>query len=230
MRCPKILTIMCVATFLSAQGLTPRTSPADYPAHTTLDKGFILAAENLLHSVPTPNGALVANDYLVIEAAVFAPASGPAKQRIDLTPGNFSLRIDTGKSSKMMLHADSPGNVAASIKYADWTQRPEASVSGGVGNAGGTIGTQTPVGRFPGDPSVRQPYPSPVPQDNPGGIDKEPPMPIDERIQRASLPQGEHVPPFAGLLFFQFRGKTKSIKSIELVYEGPAGQVTLKLD
>ncbi len=230
MRCAKILAIVCAAAFVSAQGLTPRASPSDYPAHAPLDNGFTLAAENLIHTLPTVSGALVANDYLVIEAAVFAPVSGPAKQRIDLETGSFSLRIDMGKNGKMTLRADSYGSVAASIKYSDWTQRPAATASGGIGNAGATIGTQPPVGHFPGDPSVRQPRTSPVPGDNPAGIEKEAPIPIDERVQRASLPQGENVPPVAGLLFFPFRGKTKNIKSIELIYEGPAGQVALKLD
>jgi len=224
------LAILAVG-FATAQGLTPRAQPSDYPAHAALDKGFTLAAENLLHTLPTANGgssgALVANDYLVIEAAVF----GPVKQRVDLAAGNFTLVITTGKNNAATVHSDSPGSVAASIKYSDWTQRPTASLSGGVGNTGATIGTQVPAGRFPGDPSVRPPYPSPVPpEENPSGIEKQPPIPIDERIQRAALPECNCAAPITGLLFFPFRGKTKSIKSLELVYDGPAGHVTLKLD
>jgi hypothetical protein len=222
----KILAIVGAISQVSAQGLPPRASPLDYPAHAALDKNFTLAAENLLHTLPTANGSLVANDYLVIEAAAF----GPVKERIDLAAGNFTLVITMGKNTSTV-HADSSGSVAASIKFSDWTQRPGASLSGGVGDTGATIGTQTPAGHFPGDPSVRPPYPSPVPpQENPAGIEREPAVPIDERIQRASLPEGNSVAPVAGLLFFPFRGKTKSIKSLELVYDGPAGHVKLKLD
>jgi hypothetical protein len=36
--------------------------------------------------------------------------------------------------------------------------------------------------------------------------------------------------PAAGLIFFPFEGKTKSIKTLELSYEGAAGRVTLKLE
>jgi hypothetical protein len=30
-------------------------------------------------------------------------------------------------------------------------------------------------------------------------------------------------------MFFEYRGKTQSIHSLELVYDGPAGKATLKL-
>jgi hypothetical protein len=35
--------------------------------------------------------------------------------------------------------------------------------------------------------------------------------------------------PQAGLLFFQHRGKTENIKSLELIYEGVAGKAEIKL-
>jgi hypothetical protein len=43
------------------------------------------------------------------------------------------------------------------------------------------------------------------------------------------VPDGDLKTPFAGLLFFPFRGKTKSIKTMELLYQGPAGTIALKL-
>ena len=49
---------------------------------------------------------------------------------------------------------------------------------------------------------------------------------IDDRI---ALPEGEQLLPVSGLIFFPFRGKTKSIKLAELLYEGPAGKAALKL-
>jgi hypothetical protein len=33
----------------------------------------------------------------------------------------------------------------------------------------------------------------------------------------------------AGLIFFQYGGKTKGMKSLELIYDGAAGKATLKL-
>jgi hypothetical protein len=50
-----------------------------------------------------------------------------------------------------------------------------------------------------------------------------------QRVQRASLPEGDRPLPKAGLIFFQYRGKTQNLQSLELIYDGPAGKATLKL-
>ena len=50
-----------------------------------------------------------------------------------------------------------------------------------------------------------------------------------QRVQKAALPEGDRALPQAGLIFFQYRGKTQSIHSIELIYAGPAGKATLTL-
>jgi hypothetical protein len=72
-----------------------------------------------------------------------------------------------------------------------------------------------------------------------GGKDDPPPTPpkmpfperraMEQRVQKAALPEGDRALPVAGLIFFQYRGKTKDIRSIELIYAGPAGKATLKL-
>ena len=49
------------------------------------------------------------------------------------------------------------------------------------------------------------------------------------RETSAALPEGDRALPQAGLLFFEYRGKTQGIRSIELIYDGPAGKATLKL-
>jgi hypothetical protein len=218
--------VVAAGTFLHAQGLKPREKAADYPVHAELGDGFTLAAEYLVHTLPTGKDTLVANDYLVVEAAVF----GPRGKRIDLSQGSFTLVLDTGKKGgKTTLTQDSAGTVAGSIKFSDWTPKPRVEGTGGVGNATVGVGpTMTP--RFPGDPSVRPLPPSPLPEQNPAGIEKEQPLSIDERVQRAALPSGELTPPAGGLIFFPFEGKTKSIKTLELVYDGPAARVTLRLE
>ena len=50
-----------------------------------------------------------------------------------------------------------------------------------------------------------------------------------QRVQKASLAEGDRDLPRAGLLFFQYRGKSKDIHAIELIYNGAAGQATLAL-
>jgi len=48
-------------------------------------------------------------------------------------------------------------------------------------------------------------------------------------VQKAAFPEGDRTVPVAGLLFFQYSGKAKSIRSVELIYNGPAGKATLEL-
>jgi hypothetical protein len=50
-----------------------------------------------------------------------------------------------------------------------------------------------------------------------------------QRLARAALAEGDRPLPQAGLLFFQYRGKTENIRSAELIYEGAAGKATLPL-
>ena len=216
------IALLIVAT-LYAQGTAPKQTAADYPAHATAGS-FTLAAEYLVHAIPSPEGSYFTNDYLVIEAAFFGPHVAPVKMSAE----HFMLRINGQKTPVM---TQSPGIVGASLKYPDWEQRPTVTAAGGIGNGQIILGRPVPVERFPGDPSARRgPAPPRVPeQENPSGQTKEPGMPIEERLQRLALPEGEHVVPVGGLLFFPFKGKTKSIRSLELLYDRPAGKVTLKL-
>ena len=52
---------------------------------------------------------------------------------------------------------------------------------------------------------------------------------MEQRVRRATLLEGDRVLPQAGLLFFEYRGKSKNIRSVELMYDGPAGKATLEL-
>ena len=71
-----------------------------------------------------------------------------------------------------------------------------------------------------------------------GGSNEPPPpvkIPIEvqramaQRVQKATLPEGDRTLPVAGLIYFQYRGKTQGIHSVELIYDGPAGKATLAL-
>jgi len=52
---------------------------------------------------------------------------------------------------------------------------------------------------------------------------------MEQKVQKATLPEGDRALPVAGLIFFRYGGKTKGIQSLELIYSGPAGKATLKL-
>ena len=73
-----------------------------------------------------------------------------------------------------------------------------------------------------------------------GNAQGEPPpapvkMPIElkramqQRVQKASLPEGERLLPEAGLIYFPYRGKTEGIRTVELIYTGAAGKAILAL-
>jgi hypothetical protein len=201
--------LLSTVTLLGAQGTPPKTGPADYPVHAQMDS-VTLAAEYLVHSLPTTKGTLVANDYLVVEAAFF----GPLYSRLKMSPDNFALRIN-GKGDP--LTPELPGMVAQSIKFPGVRPHLETTATLGGGDGGTvTVGPRPPQSRVPVNqpPTVTE-----VNQENA----------VEYRVLNASLPEGEHSLPGSGLLYFFYRGKTKNIHSVELFYNGPMGKASLKL-
>lgn len=196
-----------------AQDRQPPAKASGYPAHGAV-QGLEIGADYLVHSIPTEQSYLFAKDYLVVEVALF-PSKG---ESIRISSEQFKLRINQGKP---VLFPDSSGTVAASLKYPDWEQHPTVTAQAGPV----IVGSPTSPGRFPGDPTRGVPLPRPAgdPPD-PSGVDKEPPKTVDEALARAALPEGLIEKPVRGCLYFRFRGKTKSIQSIELVYDSGDGK------
>ena len=222
MRTLAIAVISC--GWLCAQ-TTTKDTPADYPAHATLGATSV-GAEYLVHSIPAGNQTLLTPEYLVFEVAVFPP-HGSA---VEIAGGTFTLRLN-GK--KQVLYPVSPGFVAASLKYPDWEIRPNAQVTAGMGDAGVVIGRPPVVGRFPDDPRPGQSRlprapKAPVPDDQ-RGVEHEAPESIDQIIARTALPEGPAAKPVSGYLYFAHKGKAKTVKSLELIYQDKADIVTLKL-
>ena len=191
------------------QGLPARATPADYMAAALAGK-ITLAAEFKGHSIPNSQEPLQSEDYVAVEIALF----GPPDSKLVITASDFSLRVN-GK--KPPLPAQPFGLVAKGIKDPEWAP-PEASpesksktgLTGGAGGAGNQ--------RNPGDPPPLPPKP-----------------PIELlrnwqlRVRKAAIAEGERALPQAGLIFFQHRGKTENIRTLELVYEGPAGSAVIPL-
>ncbi len=218
---------MIAAGLLHGQGTTPKEKPADYPVRAQL-AGFQIAAEYLVHSLPVNGGVLDAKDYLVLEIAIYPEA----REKVLVSSGDFTLRINNRKS---LLFAQVPGMVAASIKYPDWEVRPTLEADVGVGGADVILGRPPVTSRFPGDPlpgQSRLPRQPRVPdQTSPAGEGKPAAEPVDVSVARSALPEGVAHGPVSGYLFFAFKGKTKSIRSLELVYSSPDGsrEATLRL-
>jgi hypothetical protein len=195
-----------------ARGMPPRATPGEYQAQAQAGT-VTIAAEFKGHSVPTMQGPLSTEDYVVVETALFAPPEA----RLKLSAEDFSLRIN-GK--KAPLPSQPYGLVVGSVKDPEWEppvpvekkSKTGMSSGGGGGGRGGQGGQ---------DDSNAPPAPVKIP------IEVQRAM--AQRVQKASLPEGDRGLPQAGLLFFQYRGKAQGIHSIELIYTGPAGKATLPL-
>jgi hypothetical protein len=190
---------------MEAKGMPPRATPADYQAQTQAGT-VTIAAEFKGHSVPTLQGTLSTEDFVAIEMGLF----GSPGARIKLSSNDFSLRIN-GK--KTPLPNQPYGLVVGSVKDPEWEPPVPAASKSKTSMGSGGRGEQ-------GEANA-----PPAPVQIPIGVQRA----MAQRVQKASLPEGERTLPLAGLVFFQYRGKTQSIHSIELIYAGPAGKAALTL-
>src|ERR1700687_436260 len=102
------------------RGLPPRATPADYQAQAQAG-GMTIAAEFVGHFVPTLQGNLSTEDYVVVETGMF----GPPEAHIKVFLGDFSLRINGKKTA---LPSQPYGMVIKSLKDPDW-EPPAAAKS-----------------------------------------------------------------------------------------------------
>ena len=185
------------------KGLPPRTAPSDYQAHVQAG-ALTIAAEFAGHGVPTPEGPLSAQDYVVVEIGLF----GQPHARTTISINDFSLRINGKKTA---LPSQSSELVAHAVKDPEWVPPvPAASKSKtSIGGGGGQNDSGSPP------PVVHVPI--------------ELLHAMAQRVLKASLPEGDRALPVGGLIFFQYRGKTENLRSVDLIYTGPAGKATLAL-
>jgi hypothetical protein len=187
-----------------SKGMPPRVTPAEYQAHAQAGT-VTIAAEFTGHSVATPQGTLTNEEYLVVEVGFF----GPPEARANLSIGDFSLRIGGKKS---LLPGQPYGVVLSSLKDPEWEPpvkvEKKSSMSTGGDSGGQGQGNDPP-------PVPKMTFPER--------------RAMEQKVQKATLPEGDRALPVAGLIFFQYGGRTKGIKSVELVYNGPAGKATLAL-
>jgi len=207
-----LLAVLPLAIF-GQDRLPVRGAPGDYHSHALIDPQVTIAAEFAGRTVSAPRKPFVLKDYVVVEVAFFAPAFAFAAER-------FSLQLN----GKTPLLAQSPGMVGASLKYPDWENQRQVTASAGVGDANVILGRPTPTSRFPEDRRV--------PTRPPGA-------PVDPTIVSDDAPwdwaaklawnDGPGKGPAAGLLYFPHSGNLGKLKTIDLIYNSPAGLVTLRL-
>jgi hypothetical protein len=210
----RFLLPICCAGLLLGQGTEPKHRPEDYEEHAQAGNVGI-GAEFMVHSFSRGEQTFIAQDYLVVEVALFPPKG----ETIVVENGNFSLRLN-GK--KQLLLPQSASMVAAALQHPEWEQPRGVtpSIGVGAGNTGVILGgpARNPY-PFPGSnpPGSQPPAPVPVPQDNPTGMQKEQ-VKADVLVVETALVEGPHHSAISGFLYFPFRGKISSLKTLELLY------------
>jgi hypothetical protein len=178
-----------------AEGIPPRSGPADYQAHGPAGP-LTIAAEFTGHSVATPEATLHTEDYVVVEVALY----GPPGTRTRISAEDFALRINGGKKPQ----AGQPyGIVVGTLKDPELEPTAEEQKSK---TTVGTTGRQTESS-------------PPPPYRVPDALKHE----YSQRLQKLSLPEGDRALPQAGLIYFSYHGKTEKVQSLELIYTGPLG-------
>jgi hypothetical protein len=202
---------MAAAALAAAQGTTPKPSAADYPVHGEAGSTPI-GAEFMVHSFGSGEQMYIAQDFLVVEVALYRPKD--VMQPLD--PSEFALRIN-GK--KAVLNPQSPSLVAGSLNHPEWRQRPTMEAGGGAGPVG--IGYPQTRPPFPGAPQQRLPAPPRAPDAGPpGGIERQKAATPEETLVQTALPTEPHRGAVSGFLYFPYTGKISSIKSLELTWQG----------
>lgn len=187
------------------QGIAPRSAPTDYHAHAQVG-AVTIGAEFAGHYVPMPEGTLTTEDFVIVETCLY----GASGARLVLSPTDFSLRVNGKKTS---LPSQPYGMVTASLKDPNWEPTSQF-----------TQQSKTVLNN--GDEDQKDPKATPTPVHYPVAVQRA----MALRVQKASLSEGNRVLPQAGLLFFPYRHKDKDIRSVELIYKGPAGEVALALE
>lgn len=188
------------------RGVPPRAAPSDYQAHGEAGS-LTIAAEFKGHAIPTMDGLLNSEDYIVVEVGLY----GPPNARTTLAITDFQLRVN-GKKNPLPSQSDIL--VFKSVKDPEWEPAEKVEKSsktsiGGSGKGGG--------GADPGAPPPIVHVPIELQRT------------WSQRVQKASLAEGDRPLPQAGLIFFKYGGKTKGISSLELIYSGAAGKATIAL-
>lgn len=183
------------------KGMPPRVAPTEYQAHVAAGP-LTIAADFEGHSVATPEATYTTEEYVVVEVGMF----GAPGARALLSNGDFSLRINGKKTA-------SPSQpyqlVFKALKDPEWEPPSKEQKS------------KTSIGGNGGADSGGPPAPVHMP------IELRRAM--EQRVQKVTMLEGDRALPQAGLLFFEYRGKTQGIRSLELIYNGSAGNASLAL-
>jgi hypothetical protein len=211
----RYLLLVCFAGAALGQGTETKPKADDYEVHAQAPNAAI-GAEFTVHSFSRGEQSFLAEDYLVVEVALFPPKG----ETIEVGNAQFALRIN---GRKQLLQPQPPTMVVASLEHPEWEQPgAHTEVGASAGNIGGVMGVPPRnTNPFPGSPppAGTRPPPVEIPKDNPSGLPKEPPVKVGELLLATALVEGPHHAATSGFLYFPFRGKIGSIKTLELIYQ-----------
>jgi hypothetical protein len=195
------------------QGTEPKPKAENYEVHASTPTAAI-GAEYMVHSFSRGDKGFLAKDYLVVEVALYPPKG----ETVEVRNSNFSLRIN---GRKAVLTPEAVSMVAASLQHPEWEQpRPNGEIDASTRNAGVVIGGPPRNSHpFPGsnEPGTELPPRVDVPKDNPSGVEKEQ-VKAEVVAVETALVEGPHHAAFSGFLYFAYRGKPSSVKTLELLY------------
>ena len=196
-----------------SEGTRPKASAAQYPVQAE-SGNLAIGAEYMAHSFGSGEQMYLAENYLVVEVALFPPKG----EGITADAGKFALRLN-GK--KTLVYAQNPPMVASNLNRRDW-EAPRG-VAAGLGVGGVNIGLGNPPGRDPvsGAPEGRRlPNPPRAPDAGvPGGGEPRQREQPEELLIRTALPEDPHHGPVSGFLYFPYEGKARGLKSIDLLFQ-----------
>jgi hypothetical protein len=217
----RYLLVLCCSGLIFAQGTETKPKVEDYEVHVQA-KNAAIGAEYMVHSYSRGEQMFIAKDFLVVEVAIFPPKG----TTVGVQLSDFALRINGRKEP---LAPASPQAVIAYMQHPEWNPErpgPHTEAGAGMGNIGVMVGGP-PVNPNP-YPGSQMPPPNPIPnptyppvdipKENPGGVKIEHVDPSELLLQTAIVEGPRHTP-ISGFLFFPYRGKPTSIKSLELLYQ-----------
>jgi hypothetical protein len=218
LRFGSLCLLLTLTGAFAGDGIPPRGSAEDYPAHQAAGKVAIGAA----YVAPAQVKKLFGEDldkrrYVVFEVGVFPLDATP----IDVSPDDFKLR--QGKDASMT-RAATPHMVAAEVQPQKTTvpKLPENvhvynddAIIYARGHVYTESGTEVGIGK--------DPRPQPAPQPRSAGQAN-----LEQQLEEKSLPDAKTAKPVAGYVFFPKPSSDKRA-DFELLYFGMDGQISLKL-
>jgi hypothetical protein len=210
-------------------GMSPRSDPADYAAHSAA-KGVTIAAS----LVPADQlkklfSADIGRNYVVLEVAVY-PAAGIEPE---VATSDFALR--TPPDATTMRAAGAEAVAAGTIPYDTHTRSAPSSMPGNVqvytestiGYETGGYGRKGGVYAGGGAAVTNYPPPQPSPSSAPSKDQRRDELQI--ALQDKGLPEGRIVAPVAGYLYFPKPSARHKIDTYELAWYGADGTLRLKV-